>query len=261
MRTLITLFVLFLFVTGGCDLAEPKGRIERDAKEKVAAEKAAAEKAKQQAAKDAEAKAKENEESGEEPSDAAETVKKQGTKKPATSAAPKPKVKASENDAEDTAKPAKQKKTTKPKKKKTAEAEEDAEPAPKPAKKSAKKTASDSGDDEGREEVKADVGAGKKGHYGSAGGEKVSDIITVPLEAHFRTQERIRFQKIDHDLTHYRAMHDGKGPKTQEEFENEILKPARIDLPPLPEGQTYKWDPDADNGKGELKVSKPRREE
>jgi hypothetical protein len=94
---------------------------------------------------------------------------------------------------------------------------------------------------------KADVGAGKKGHYGPG-------FITTPLATYWRSQEMVAYRiKVPHALNLYKGMH-GHFPKTQEEFEREILKPNKITLPDLPEGHRYAYDPQ----KGELLVERPR---
>jgi hypothetical protein len=100
---------------------------------------------------------------------------------------------------------------------------------------------------EGRVRERAASGAGKKGRYGLG-------VITVPLSTYWRAQERITYEaQVKHSLDLYRATH-GSFPKTKEEFEEQILKPARIKLPELPEGHRYVYDPE----KGELQVERPR---
>ena len=101
-----------------------------------------------------------------------------------------------------------------------------------------------------REDVvrkEAGVGVGKKGHYSRG-------IITTPLSVYFRAQERITFNiQIPSAMKTYKAI-NGHYPRSMEEFTNEILKPARIDLPELPQGHRYAYDPE----KGELLVEHPR---
>ncbi|GHT11653.1 hypothetical protein FACS1894170_05510 [Planctomycetales bacterium] len=131
------------------------------------------------------------------------------------------------------------------------------EEKPKPA--DGQKTDEQDADDKPKKKKKvvkkAEVGDGAKGHYGQAGGNKLSDVITVPVGAKFRAQERITFEiQMVHGLTAYRAEHDGKGPATDEEFKKAILEPAQIKLPQLRPGQEYWWDPDADDGKGDLMI-------
>jgi hypothetical protein len=95
--------------------------------------------------------------------------------------------------------------------------------------------------------VKADVGAGKKGHYGPG-------FITTPVSVYWRTQEMVAYRtQVPHALNLYKAEH-GHFPKTQEEFFREILEKNAIKLPELPEGHSYVYDPN----KGELQVSRPQ---
>lgn len=102
-------------------------------------------------------------------------------------------------------------------------------------------------DDVVREE--ATVGVGEKGS-GYGGG-----IITTPVSVYFRAQERITFNaQIPHSLKLYKAMH-GQVPQTLEEFMDEIIKPARMDLPDLPSGYKYVWDPE----KEQLMVEHPKK--
>ena len=99
---------------------------------------------------------------------------------------------------------------------------------------------------EGMVREEAASGAGKKGQYGPG-------IIKTPLATYWRAQERITYEaQVKHSLNIYRGMH-GNFPKTKEEFEREILKPANIKLPELPAGHRYVYDPE----KGELLVERP----
>ncbi|MDR0338532.1 MAG: hypothetical protein LBI18_15780 [Planctomycetaceae bacterium] len=92
--------------------------------------------------------------------------------------------------------------------------------------------------------VKADVGAGKKGHYGQTDGEQVSDIITVPVATLFRAKEMTAFRiQVPQALQLYKAMHDGKGPETHEAFMQDIIRANNIPLPELPDGHEYLYDP------------------
>ncbi|MDR1268939.1 MAG: hypothetical protein LBK82_05390 [Planctomycetaceae bacterium] len=92
--------------------------------------------------------------------------------------------------------------------------------------------------------VKADVGAGKKGHYGQTGGEQVSDILTVPIATLFRAKEMTAYRiQVPQALQLYKAMNDGKGPETHEVFMKDIIKANNIPLPVLPDGHEYIYDP------------------
>jgi hypothetical protein len=86
---------------------------------------------------------------------------------------------------------------------------------------------------------KAGVGVGAKGRdYGGPG------FVTTPVETFFRAQERITFEaQIPNNMKIYKAQHDNKGPKTQEEFMRVIIQEGGVDLPELPAGDTYVYDP------------------
>lgn len=111
------------------------------------------------------------------------------------------------------------------------------------------------------ERVKADVGVGKKGHYGQKGGdgniaESATDMITVPVATLFRAKEMAAYRiQVPQALQLFKAMNDGNGPKTHEEFMEKIIKANNIPLPELPDGQKYVYDPE----KEELMVEKPRQ--
>jgi len=100
---------------------------------------------------------------------------------------------------------------------------------------------------EGVVREKADVGAGRKGHYAQG-------FISTPLSTYWRSQEMVAYRiKVPHALNLYKGTH-GHFPKTQEEFDREILKPNMIELPELPANHRYVYDPE----KGELQVERPR---
>ena len=86
------------------------------------------------------------------------------------------------------------------------------------------------------------VGSGKKGH-GYGGG-----MITEPVRAYFRTRERIVFEvTIPNAMKTFKAIDpDGKGPKSHEEFMERIVKENSIELPSLPEGHQYRYDPETE---------------
>lgn len=108
--------------------------------------------------------------------------------------------------------------------------------------------------------VKADVGAGKKGHYGQKGGdgnmaESAADIITVPVATLFRAKEMTAYRiQVPQALQLFKAMNDGQGPTSHEEFMEKIIKANNIPLPELPDGQEYVYDPKTE----ELMIRKPR---
>lgn len=105
------------------------------------------------------------------------------------------------------------------------------------------------------ERVKAAVGAGKKGHYGENEGEKATGIITVPVATLWRAQEMAAYNiSVPAAMNLYKANHDGKGPPTHEEFMKEIIRFNQINLPQLPDGHQYVYDPETE----QLMIEKPK---
>ncbi len=90
------------------------------------------------------------------------------------------------------------------------------------------------------EREKAVVGAGKKGrNYGGG-------IISEPVRAYFRTGQRVVFEiQIPKALQLYEASNNGKGPESHEVFMKEIIEENLIELPELPDGETYFFDAEA----------------
>ncbi len=97
--------------------------------------------------------------------------------------------------------------------------------------------------EEPKEELKkADVGATGKGQFADSA-EKPMSIITVPLATYFRAQEMSVFRiQIPQALKLYQA-ETGEMPKTHDEFMQNIIKKNQIQLPKLPEGDTYVYNP------------------
>ena len=80
-------------------------------------------------------------------------------------------------------------------------------------------------------------GMGKKGrNYGSG-------PVATPIRAMFSAKERLAFGRIPHDLELYKAL-NGDYPKTHEEFMKEIIEANGIQLPELPDGHRYVYDPE-----------------
>jgi hypothetical protein len=97
---------------------------------------------------------------------------------------------------------------------------------------------------------KADVGSGQKGRYEQG-------IITTPVSTYFRAQERITFYiQLPEYLRAYKFEHDFKGPKTNEEYMEKIIKKNNIRLPDLPPGHRYLYDPKEE----QLVVERPQQE-
>ena len=98
---------------------------------------------------------------------------------------------------------------------------------------------------------KAEVGVGSKGKDYEPG------FITTPVAAKFRTEDRIAFEvQIPNAMKIYKAGHDNKGPKTHAEFMDIIIKENGVQLPFLPEGETFIYDPKTE----ELMVKVPKAE-
>ena len=96
----------------------------------------------------------------------------------------------------------------------------------------------------------ATVGAGKKGSAYGGG------TITEPVRAYFKTRENIAFSiNIPNAMKTFKALDpDGKGPKTHEEFMEKIIKENGIELPVLPDGHRYRYDPETED----LLVERPK---
>jgi len=77
-------------------------------------------------------------------------------------------------------------------------------------------------------------------------------IITTPISIYFRAQEQLIFGQVKHAIDLYEA-EKGYKPRSHEEFMKEIIGFNQLKLPTLPEGHTYKYDPQ----KGELMVEQP----
>jgi hypothetical protein len=98
---------------------------------------------------------------------------------------------------------------------------------------------------------RAEAGVGVKGQR--LEDEKLVRMIVAPARALFRTQQRLVFEvQIPQALSLYQALH-GRYPATHEEFMNQIVAANQIQLPELPPGQRYVYDPET----GELMVEKP----
>ena len=85
---------------------------------------------------------------------------------------------------------------------------------------------------------KAAVGSGDKGRGYSPG------IIATPVATYFAARERIMFEiTIPDALRAYKFENDFKTPKTNEEFMEKVIKKNGIQLPTLPPGHKYIYDP------------------
>gem|GEM_PF-1444037 len=101
----------------------------------------------------------------------------------------------------------------------------------------------------GENAVKADPTVGAQGKdYGNADGGYVSE----PIREYFGARAVINFDQMTKAMRFFEA-DKGRKPKSNEEFMKEIIQAWGIQLPELPEGQKYQYDPK----KGELMVIKP----
>ncbi len=93
------------------------------------------------------------------------------------------------------------------------------------------------------ESTKAQVGVGIKGR--SLDNETgVGKIVSAPVSAFFAVKERVAFDiLVPQALSLFRAT-EGRCPKSHEEFMEKIIKPNRIELPALPPGAAYRFNPE-----------------
>lgn len=94
----------------------------------------------------------------------------------------------------------------------------------------------------------AEVGVGKKGrNYGGG-------VVSEPIRQMFRVEQRMTLLNVDHAMQLYKAEH-GKLPSTHEEFMQKIIDANAIELPELPDGERYVYDP----VQQQLMVERPKR--
>jgi hypothetical protein len=100
----------------------------------------------------------------------------------------------------------------------------------------------------------AGVGSGIKGRSLEEPG--TVRLIAEPAIAYFRTKERLVFEvQIPQAMNLYKAT-EGKAPATHDEFMQMIIQANQINLPALPQGQRYVYDPTTE----QLMVEKPVRQ-
>lgn len=98
------------------------------------------------------------------------------------------------------------------------------------------------------ERVVADTGVGEKGR-GYGGG-----IITEPVRQYFRAPQMVVFDiQIPQAMNLYKASNNNQGPASHEEFMTQIIQANQINLPKLPPGEKYIYDPEAE----QLMVERP----
>jgi hypothetical protein len=83
----------------------------------------------------------------------------------------------------------------------------------------------------------AQVGVGRKSQQIQGGG-----YLPTVVRARYRAEERINLNNATYALKLYKAQH-GRGPKTHDEYMKEIIKANNIQLPELPDGERYVYDP------------------
>jgi hypothetical protein len=94
----------------------------------------------------------------------------------------------------------------------------------------------------------AQVGVGAKGHYSEG-------VILTPVATMFRAEEMIAFKiQIPQAMQLFKATNN-RGPKSNEEFMEKIIKENHIPLPELPEGQRFFYDPKTE----QLMVERPAK--
>jgi hypothetical protein len=80
------------------------------------------------------------------------------------------------------------------------------------------------------------------GNMGVQGQGYGGGIITEPVHQYFGMRQQITWDQIKHDGDIWQALHN-RWPKDAKEFKKEILDPAGIELPELPKGRHYVYDP------------------
>jgi hypothetical protein len=101
------------------------------------------------------------------------------------------------------------------------------------------------------ERVKAEKGVGIKGRSL----DEHQGMLVTPAKAYFSVRERVVFEiQIPEAVKLFKAT-NGNGPKSHDEFMAQIIDANQIQLPELPAGQRYVYDPE----KEELMVERPRQ--
>jgi hypothetical protein len=101
------------------------------------------------------------------------------------------------------------------------------------------------------ERVAAEAGVGKKGQSL----KNDTGMVVEPVKQLIRFEQKAIFDyTIKPTLDAYKAL-NGSYPKTHEEFMEKIIKANNIELPELPAGQKYVFDPD----QGQLMVERPQQ--
>jgi hypothetical protein len=94
------------------------------------------------------------------------------------------------------------------------------------------------------------VGVGKQGrNYGGG-------LISEPIRQYFRAGQKIQLLQMEQTMRHFKALND-RNPESHEEFMEEIINKGGVQLPELPAGERYRYDPE----RGELMVERKRPRE
>ncbi len=102
------------------------------------------------------------------------------------------------------------------------------------------------------ERVQATVGVGQKGR--SLDNETgIGRVIAEPAKALFGFREKAVFDMQIPTAMKLFAASEGRGPDSHEEFMSKIIQSNSIQLPELPEGHKYVFEPST----GELMVERP----
>jgi hypothetical protein len=101
------------------------------------------------------------------------------------------------------------------------------------------------------ERVVADTGVGEKGRdYGGG-------IVTEPVRQYFRAPQMVVFDiQIPQAMNLFKASNDNKGPASHDEFMKQIIEANQINLPKLPPGEKYVYDPATE----QLMVERPAKQ-
>ncbi|MDO4587122.1 MAG: hypothetical protein Q4C95_07480 [Planctomycetia bacterium] len=92
--------------------------------------------------------------------------------------------------------------------------------------------------------VEAQVGVTGRGQYSASSDYNPMSIYTVPIASYFAAQEMSVFNfSIPQALNLFQAS-NGYYPKSQQEFDDQIIKANQINLPKLQEGDQYYYDPE-----------------
>lgn len=76
------------------------------------------------------------------------------------------------------------------------------------------------------------------------GQRKGTGVMTRPVFDALNAADRLILKNVDYAVEIYKAAGNGEGPATHEEFMEKIIKANNIQLPKLPEGQRYLYDPE-----------------